>query len=337
MIDNITRLREVQLELLEEFIKVCKEHDLKYYAFFGTLLGSVRNEGYLPWDDDIDVAMPQEDYSLLCTNKDWFSDQYFLQTPIDAGLPNFTKLRKNGTTAFGRKLETCLRVGGHHGISIDIVPLSEIPGSKCYDTPSLRNPKKLDAVYLKEWFEPAAELKFEHLAIRAPKAYRKVLTEVYDSWAWPLGARECMPTYWFFDTEVGYEVYFKRYTGMLDDIEEKEIFLFGGGDSLRIWLERFDLYPQVVCAFDNNPAMWGKKSYNIDVRNPAEITSMLHDNSRVIIVSLWHQEIGKQLESMGINDYYVYLDFYYDEKVGNKIIRREDLKDGDKTIPKWGH
>ena len=63
---------------------------------------------------------------------------------------------------------------------------------------------------------------------------------------------------------------------------------------------------------------------------------MLDDNNRVIIVSLWHQEIGRQLEQMGIEDYYVYLDDYYDEKVGNPVVRREDLAEGDKKIPKWG-
>ncbi len=72
------------------------------------------------------------------------------------------------------------------------------------------------------------------------------------------------------------------------------------------------------------------------VRNPAELPEMLDNNSRVIVVSVWHQEIGRQLENMGIKDYYVYLDFYYDEKVGNKVVRREQLKDGSATIPKWG-
>ena len=62
MINNITNLRKVQMELLQEFANVCESHQLKWYAFFGTLLGIQRNEGYLPWDDDIDVVMPMEDY-----------------------------------------------------------------------------------------------------------------------------------------------------------------------------------------------------------------------------------------------------------------------------------
>ena len=45
--------------------------------------------------------------------------------------------------------------------------------------------------------------------------------------------------------------------------------------------------------------------------------------------------LGKQLESMGITDYYVYLDDYYDEKVGNKVVRREDMPAGESKIPTW--
>ena len=122
---------------------------------------------------------------------------------------------------------------------------------------------------------------------------------------------------------------------MLDGIDGKRLFLFGAADSLRIWLERFNRRDQVVCTFDNSQAKWGRQAYGVDVKNPAELPDMLDDNSRVIIVSLWHQEIGKQLEGMGVIDYYVYLDAYYDEKIGNKVVRREDQPQGMSSIPKW--
>ena len=73
----------------------------------------------------------------------------------------------------------------------------------------------------------------------------------------------------------------------------------------------------------------------MEVKDPAELPRLMDDNSRVIIVSLWHQEIGRQLEKMGIDDYYVYLDDYYDEKVGNEVVRREDMDNGDKKIRMW--
>ncbi|WP_050008086.1 LicD family protein [Butyrivibrio sp. WCE2006] len=334
MIDNVTKLREVQLELLREFKRVCTEHNLKWYAFLGTLLGAVRYEGYLPWDDDVDVAMPIEDYLELCRHKEWFKEGFFLQTPLDEGLTNIAKLRKDGTTAFRGAFAEELKKGGHHGIPIDIIPLAELPGSGCYQTPTLSSFKK-KVVYLKEWFEPAGEIQFEGITLRRPAKHRKILTEVYKGWDWPFGAQRCCPSFWFFDTETDYKVYIKRYTGMLDGIKGKKIYVFGAADSLRVWLERFDLKDQVVCTFDNDKGKWGKKSYGIEIKNPAEIADVLDEDSRLIIVSIWHQEIGKQLEKMGITDYYVYVDYYYDEKIGNKVVRREDLPKGELEIPKW--
>ena len=336
LIDNLTKLREVQLELLETFASTCEVHQLRWYAFFGTLLGVVRNEGYLPWDDDIDVVMPMKDYTELCKHGEWFdTSKYFLQTPLDHGCGRFAKLRKNGTTAFRDEFIEELRTEGHHGISIDIIPLAEIPGADCYHTPTLMDMDKREAVYLKSWFEPYGTGKFEHLQVYTPAKPRKILNEVYEDWAWPHGARESKPSYWFFDTEIGYEFYVKRYTGMLNGIKDKNIYPFGAADSLRIWLEKFGLRDQVVCTFDNDPNKWGKKIFDVEVRDPAKLPDLLDYKSRVIIVSLWHQEIGRQLERMGVEDYYVYLDDYYDDNVGNKVTRREDFENGDNMIPKW--
>ena len=336
MTDNITDLRRVQLELLEAFAGVCESHGLKWYAFFGTLLGMVRNDGYLPWDDDVDVAMPMEDYLCLCEHREWFDRaKYLLQIPQDYGLTKFAKLRKNGTTAFRLGFIEELRLGGHHGIAIDIIPLAELPGMGCYHTPTLADEEKKEAVYPKEWFEPAGTGSFEHLRLRMPAKPRKILTEVYDDWAWPHGVRESRPSYWFFNTKEGYERYVRRYTGMLDGIEGKKIYLFGAADSLRIWLERFDRREQVVCTFDNDPGKWGRQVFGVEVRDPSTLPAALDADSRVIIVSLWHQEIGRQLEKMGVDDYFVYLDDYYDEKIGSKVVRREDLPSGEDRIPMW--
>ncbi|MCR4792160.1 MAG: LicD family protein [Lachnospiraceae bacterium] len=51
-----------QLRVLEQFDKVCEAHSLKWFAYVGTLLGAVRHKGFVPWDDDVDIAMMREDY-----------------------------------------------------------------------------------------------------------------------------------------------------------------------------------------------------------------------------------------------------------------------------------
>ena len=56
-----------QLEVLEEIDKVCKKHNIRWFADCGTLLGAVRHRGYIPWDDDMDIVMKRKDYQRFLT------------------------------------------------------------------------------------------------------------------------------------------------------------------------------------------------------------------------------------------------------------------------------
>lgn len=298
---KIDELREVELELLEEFMKVCKREGLKWYVTHGTLLGAMRDEGFLLWDDDIDVAMPFEDYNQLIMHKEWFPNPYFLQTPLDKGYSCKARLYKNGTTAFDRPLYEQLKKGGHHGICIDILPLTEIEDTGFYNLSSHTIPIK--------YFEPCAKSKFEHLEVHVPVKARKVLDLLYGYWSWPSGAESPQPPhYWFFDTKTDYSLYVKRYTGWIHASKGRKIYLFGAADSLRIWLKDFGLREQVVCAFDNDKNKWGTEAFGVPICNPAEIPSLVQEDDVIIIVSIWHQEIGRQLENMGIMDYFVFFE-----------------------------
>ena len=59
------RLWETELDILDVIDKVCAEHGIRYSLGYGSLLGAVRHGGFIPWDDDLDIMMPREDYERL--------------------------------------------------------------------------------------------------------------------------------------------------------------------------------------------------------------------------------------------------------------------------------
>ncbi len=78
---NIRAVQKVELEILLEFDGVCKENNIKYHLFAGTLLGAIRHNGFIPWDDDIDVCMLRGDFEKFLTiGQECLGKDYFLQT-----------------------------------------------------------------------------------------------------------------------------------------------------------------------------------------------------------------------------------------------------------------
>ena len=119
----------VELDLLSEFDRVCTKYNIKYFASGGTLLGAIRHQGFIPWDDDIDLAMARKDYVKLCeVAPKEFVHPYFFQTEYtDPGsLRGHAQLRNSLTTGI-LKEEYPLRKKINQGIFIDIFPLDGVP------------------------------------------------------------------------------------------------------------------------------------------------------------------------------------------------------------------
>lgn len=123
------QLRGKELELLRCFLSLCERLHLRYFVVQGTLLGAVRHQGFIPWDDDIDVGMLREDYEVFVKEaQHLLPTDVFLQTcATDPGYPQgFAKIRSNGT-AFVET--TCKNLQMNHGIYIDIFPFDYYPDS----------------------------------------------------------------------------------------------------------------------------------------------------------------------------------------------------------------
>ena len=120
--DALKKHQAVLLELLREFDRVCKKHDIPYVVFCGSALGAVRHKGFIPWDDDLDVCLLREDYRRLLElpATEW-NDAYYLQAEFSDHWPMyFSKLRKNHTTCLEKFHPKDNRM--HQGIYIDVFP-----------------------------------------------------------------------------------------------------------------------------------------------------------------------------------------------------------------------
>lgn len=120
------KVRKIQLEILLEFDRVCKKNNIHYNIYFGTLLGAIRHQGFIPWDDDIDVVMTRDNYNkFIKLHIDDINSDYFVQnydTDSNFFRP-FTRIRKNNTRYVQRHYKN---LDIHHGIFIDIFPFDYV-------------------------------------------------------------------------------------------------------------------------------------------------------------------------------------------------------------------
>lgn len=116
------KLWAVILDIISEFNRVCKKYGFKYYLFYGALLGAVRHHGFIPWDDDFDVAMPREDYNRFINLSEEFKYPYFLQTPYTDSESYYTyaKIRNSNTSGISEMFKY---QKFNHGIWMTIFPL----------------------------------------------------------------------------------------------------------------------------------------------------------------------------------------------------------------------
>ncbi len=130
---KLKKLQNIELKILKEVDKVCTEYDINYYLGEGSLLGAVRHEGFIPWDDDIDILMMREDYEkFLKIAPSAISKDYEIQhsSLIENYWSPFIKVRYLGESFF--KQSHIAHLTNNNGPLIDIFPLDNVPKSDSF-------------------------------------------------------------------------------------------------------------------------------------------------------------------------------------------------------------
>jgi len=131
MEEEVAKAQKVMLSILVEFERICSKYQLTYWLDYGTLLGAVRHKGFIPWDDDLDVSMPREDYEkFLQVSSKELDTKYFLQNKqTDKSIYiHYTKIRDKHST-FIEDHEVGKTISYQQGIFIDIFPVNFIDSS----------------------------------------------------------------------------------------------------------------------------------------------------------------------------------------------------------------
>jgi len=142
---DIDTLHSHILQILLSVDRVCREHNIRYYCWAGTMLGAVRHHGFIPWDDDMDICMPRPDYDRFMQHaREWLPEPLeALSIETSADFPGtFGKIVDSSTTLIER---------GHSdyvaGIYIDVFPIDGITGNRLGQRLATTRYKLLDKLF----------------------------------------------------------------------------------------------------------------------------------------------------------------------------------------------
>lgn len=123
--------QRVLLDMLKEIDQICSRNNISYMLFAGTALGAVRHQGFIPWDDDLDVLMQRKDYEkfLEVAPLELNANTYFLQKEFSEHWPMFfSKLRKKNTTCIEKYHPKDIQT--HQGVYVDVFPCDNLSGNR---------------------------------------------------------------------------------------------------------------------------------------------------------------------------------------------------------------
>lgn len=126
--EELKKLHIYLIEIFEEFKRICQKYNLKYFSIAGTTLGAIRHKGFIPWDDDLDIGMPIEDYMIfkeIARNELKKPFRFIDALDRESSKNYFSKIENENTTFIEEDDKEFKK-----GIWIDIIPFSGIPDNK---------------------------------------------------------------------------------------------------------------------------------------------------------------------------------------------------------------
>ncbi|MFA0566594.1 phosphorylcholine transferase LicD [Vibrio sp. 10N.222.51.C8] len=125
--EEIKHIQRIELSSLKYFSDLCDKLNIEFYLYGGSLLGAIKYSGFVPWDDDLDIALQRKDYDkLIKLGPSLLSDEYELQHPSNNKLTPFSyiKFRRKDTSLVEFALH---KIKMNHGVYFDIYPLDNLP------------------------------------------------------------------------------------------------------------------------------------------------------------------------------------------------------------------
>lgn len=157
---TIEDAKQIELEILDYIDTLCKKHNINYIINYGTLIGAVRHQGFIPWDDDIDLSMPQEDYQRFINIFQKEKSKYkLLSLETDKNyFNNFIKITDSTT----KIIDTRNTKTYESGVFLDIFPMD------CFD-----DPKVIDTCYKLESFKLLSFSKHKNIVYKEIQKYSR--------------------------------------------------------------------------------------------------------------------------------------------------------------------
>lgn len=129
--EQIKRVQEITFEIYKDILAVCKKHDLHVSLSGGSALGAVRHQGFIPWDDDIDIMMPRDDFNqFMHIFNETLGDKYYMACPNAQYSSQYNCIVKviNKDTFCSDLFEKQKLF--HQGLCVDILPIDYVPDNK---------------------------------------------------------------------------------------------------------------------------------------------------------------------------------------------------------------